>query len=360
MRILDRYIFRAVALPYLHSLIAFVAIYVVIDLFGHLDEIVKSHITGKMLFIFYGYLIPKIFVQVSPVAMLIATMLALGNLAKNNEIIAMRSSGIGLWNILRPVIIFGFFTSCIMLWCDDKIATKTYRIHMNIKKEWFEKKRSNKPKVISDVTLYGDKNRIIYARYFYPDPPILEGIIIHQQDNNLNVISKTSVQKAHWEGNRWLGTNIVRYDLNKDGQIKGGPLLLKEGILDIKERPDEFKMQRFKVEFMNFEQLKNYIQKFSGIGGSLLHKLSVEAHNRIAFPFINLVVILIGSSITLTSRRGGRLFWLAVGFSIGVLFYSILAISLAMGRAGILPPIVSAWMTNLLFTIIAFFIINRH
>ncbi|MFH1847700.1 MAG: LptF/LptG family permease, partial [Candidatus Omnitrophota bacterium] len=154
-------------------------------------------------------------------------------------------------------------------------------------------------------------------------------------------------------------TDITVYDLDSSGRIINEPRFLKNGILDIRETPEDFEKQRFKIEFMTYRDLSSYIDKLSGISGGVVQKLSVEAHNRLSFPFINLVIILIGAAFALKTKRGSRLRGVAAGFTIGIIFYSVTAISIAFGKGGLLPPIISAWLPNVMFAGWGAYLINQ-
>ena len=100
---------------------------------------------------------------------------------------------------------------------------------------------------------------------------------------------------------------------------------------------------------MNYSELKGYIKRFSGTGLKASRHLVVDLYYKVSFAFASLIVILVATPLALTSHRGG--FMIGVGMSILVVlsYYAISAISLALGKAGVLPPLFSAWMANFLF-----------
>jgi len=92
MRILDRYILKSVLSIFLGCLLIFFFLYIIIDVFSHLDEILKQKVNIDVLFRYYISYLPIIFVQVSAIASLLSTLYTFGTLNRNNEIVAMRSS----------------------------------------------------------------------------------------------------------------------------------------------------------------------------------------------------------------------------------------------------------------------------
>ena len=107
MRILERYILKSVASTFLLCLTVFVSLYVIIDLFSNLGDILTQNSNFQIIVRYYLSYLPIIFTQVSPICCLLATLYAFGRLNRDNEIIAMRSAGLSVMQIAKTVIIFG-------------------------------------------------------------------------------------------------------------------------------------------------------------------------------------------------------------------------------------------------------------
>ncbi|NQU74138.1 MAG: YjgP/YjgQ family permease [Candidatus Omnitrophica bacterium] len=361
MRLVDKYIFRLFLLPLLYCLFAFISIYVIVDLFGHLDEIIKSHMGIGLLLIYYLAYTPSIIVQTIPIAVLISTMYTLGNLARHNEIIALRASGISLWYILKPFLITGLFLSFLIFIVNNKVVPITTQRFLKIKEEKIENKKIAQvsSRVIKNVALYGEGNKIIYARLYNPKAKILKDVVIHKHDKKQNITSKTTAREARWTKQGWRAFNITSYKLDRHGKIKEEPTLKRRGLLDIKEKPLDFKNQRYRIEVLTLVELKNYIRRLSGASGLILQSLRVEAHNRIAYPFANLIAVLIGAAVCLRAKGGGKLLGIGLGVLVGLLFYGVFAISIALGKNGVLFPFISAWFANITFGLWGFYLINK-
>jgi lipopolysaccharide export system permease protein len=111
---------------------------------------------------------------------------------------------------------------------------------------------------------------------------------------------------------------------------------------------------------MSYKELKRYILNFSGAGTKLIRGLLVDLHYKIAFPLISLIIILIGAPFAIIIARGGVLMGIGMSIAIGLLYYAFIAISLAFGKAGILPPIAAAWLGNVVFAAWGIHLINKR
>ena len=82
----------------------------------------------------------------------------------------------------------------------------------------------------------------------------------------------------------------------------------------------------------------------------MMQGLLIDLNYKIAFPFISFIIILIGAPLSIVNTRGGVLMGIGMSISIGLLYYASIAICLAFGRAGLLPPFLAAWLGNIGFT----------
>jgi len=369
MRIIDRYLLKHFIGPFLFCLLIFVMFYVVIDLFDNLNEMIENKMDLRFLIPYYLNFIPLIIVQMAPIAVLISIMFSLGNFNKHNEIVAMQASGISLLRILTPLIATGFLISVAMSIINDRVVPFTTMNASTIKEEKFESvKRKNKKveKIYENIAFYGEGNKIVFARKFntYNDR-ILE-LIVHNQDADQNVAAKLTARAAQWKNGKWVGKDVMFYNLDPTGRIIGDPQFFEEMVLDIKETPIDFKKIRHQLSFMSFEfmsyaELKEYIKRLSFEKGPTMRGLKVALNQKVAFPFVSLIVILIASPFALVhTRRGGVLFGVAISVGLVLGYYTVMTVSLAMGKAGFIHPTVCAWLANLLFAFIGFTLIIRH
>lgn len=371
MKILDRYLLKHFIGPFLFCLLMFILLYVVIDLFDKLNEMIENNVDLGILFPYYLNFIPLIFVQMTPIAVLISTMYSLGTFNRHNEILAMQASGMSLLRILRPLIITGFLISVATFIVNDRVVPSTIVNASEMKEKKIDaakrkKKQRKGEKILENIAFFGEGNKIIYARRYSVYSNKIVEFIMHSEDENQNIVSKTTATEVQWDGGKWLGKNVMFYHLDSTGRIIGEPKYHEEKYLDIKEAPVDFRKRRHQTQFMSFEfmsfaELKGYIERFSFESGPTIRNLKVALHQKVAFPFISLIVILIAAPFALVhTRKGGLL--VGVGVSIALVFgyYALMTISLAMGKAGFLHPIISAWLTNILFACIGLFLIIRH
>jgi len=362
MKIIDRYMSKSFVASFVWCLFVFVTMAIIIDIFSFIDDIVKYKIPFQSIFAFYFYYTPTIFVQITPMAALLSTIYMLSNLNKNNEIIAMKSSGIGLWRILTPLLVIGFMISAMTFIINDKVIPMTSKISQMIRRDELEKNKidTNKTRIIDNVAVYGTGNRIMFARSYDTINKKLTDIIMHEHDVSENLISKTTAASGTWTGDSWKFTKVLIYKVDNAGKMTAPPEFYAEKIMPIKERPRDFASKEWKSDFMSYRELRKYIENFRGSGMKIVKSLLVDMHYKVAFPFISLIIIMVAAPFALLTMRGGVMIGIGMSIVIGLLYYAIIAISLAFGKAGIFPPIIAAWFGNIVFTALGIYLLNKR
>ncbi|MBL7158177.1 MAG: LptF/LptG family permease [Candidatus Omnitrophica bacterium] len=351
MVILDRYFFKGFISTFLFCLFLLWSLFILGDIFGFLDEILRERIPVASLIRFYTYLTPFIVTQIAPISTLIACVYLLGNLNKHSEITAIRASGISIWRALRPILAAAFIISIFVFIVNDKLLPPAMRLANRIRYEKLDVGKRGKAQSIKveNVAIYGYGNRIIFARKFDIKQNVLEDTIIHRHDAQHDLILRTSAKKVYWKDNAWHGEQVVAYRMDSAGEFVGEPVISDEAKIDIIETPTDFINNQWKPEYMSYTQLKKYIRIFAMGGQKSYRRLLVDLHYKLAFPFTCMVTILISAPFALSTKRGGALLGMATGIVIALLYIPVMAVGLALGKGGMLPPVLGAWFSNILF-----------
>ena len=364
MRILDRYILKSVLGIFLMCLLTFIFLYVIIDLFSHLDDILKQRASLNILLQYYLAYLPIIFVQVTPISCLVATLYTFAKLNHNNEIIAMRSSGLSILEITKTVIIFGVLISVFVFWVNDKFVPSSLSLAEKLKdriEAGVKREQEKEQDVIQNLSMYGSKNRLFFVNKFYLSKNTMEGITILEDDEQQNITKKIVANKGVFgEGGLWRFYQCITYNFDKNGQIVGEPEYLEEEIMAISETPHEFLHQRQLPDFMTIAQLDNYIWKLSKSGASTATRnLTVDLYQRFTSPLTSIIIIFLGIPFSLRmKKRATGLSSLGLSIMVGFLYYVFNAISIALGKSGILIPILSASLAHIVTLTFSLYLIS--
>jgi len=326
-------------------------LYMVIDILSYLEDILKYKVSINTLLQYYLSYLPVIFVQVTPFSCLLATLYTFAKLNRDNEIIAMRASGISIIGVSKTVIILATILSLSILWVNDRFVPKALSLNQSIKYQFEGKhKASQKKETISNLSMYGLGNRLFFINKFSPSTNTLEGIIILEQDNHQNITRKIVANKGEYINGSWTFFQCITYDFDLNGQIKGEPRYSDEEIVSIPEGPNEFLTQRQKPELMSIAQLNDYIWKLSKSGAEkVVENLKVDLYQRYTAPLTTLMIVLLGIPFSLRMRRRATgVSSLGVSILAAFIYYVLNAVCIALGKSGILPPIISASLSHII------------
>lgn len=363
MRILDRYILKSVVSIFVSCIFVFLFMYVIIDLLSRLEDILKYQTHYTLLIKFYLNSLPVMFVQVAPFACLLSTLYTFSKLNHNNELIAMRASGLSIFYITKTAIIFGIMISLLVFWINDRFSPQAMLVTKQIQTKMEEGKKGKKEKVetLTNLSMYGSKNRLFFIDRFYPKTKTMEGIIILEQDEFQNLTRKVVANKGQYEDGIWKFYQSITYNFDRNGQIIDEPQYLDEEIMTVSESPADFLAQRQRPEYMTINQLDNYIWKLSRSGAtSVIRNLKIDLYQKFTSPFSSLIIILLGIPFSLMmQKRATGLSSIGVSIIVGFLYYILDAVCLAIGRGGMLPPFLAASLTHIVALIFSISLINR-
>jgi len=299
-------------------------------------------------------------------AALIAALLTFTNLNTNNEIIALRASGLNFWQVSRPALIFSLLISCAILAINEKYIPlaeeRSQKIrNENIVIESDRHQKKQKP-VIRNLTFYGLKNRLFFVDSFDPNINKITGITIIGFDDQQNIKEKIVALEGRWTGLAWKFYQCHVTEFQTDPDSPSPIKVYPEKLLDIKETPNDFINQRLNITAMNSHQLAEYINRFSQSGAKrAITSLKVDLYHKIVAPFSTIVIVLVGLPLAMTIGRRKAQNFMALGLAVGIgfLYYVVNAVGLALGKGGMIyPPILSVLLAPVIFLIIGWYLVK--
>lgn len=312
----------------------------------------------SFVFILQYYLtyLPIIFTQVSPIAILLSTIYTFGKLNRNNELVAMRSSGLSLWQITTPLLIIGLILSILIFFVNERLVPQA-QIRCDEMKARLEgnKNERDKNEKINNLTFFGLRNRLFFISSFDTKNNIMEGITILEHDEKQNLTAKITAKRGVYRDNLWVFYGSSRFNFDNLGQIQADSAYNEEQIMDITETPQDFLQQRKRPELMDTAQLQDYIWRLEKSGATpVIRNVLVDLYQRYAASFSSLILILIGIPFSFMIRKRANIFSsFGICIAISFLYYVFTAISLALGKTGIIFPLLSAWLVPGIFSFLS-------
>ncbi|MFQ5428300.1 MAG: LPS export ABC transporter permease LptG [Thermodesulfobacteriota bacterium] len=353
MKRLDRYIFTEFVKLLLLTTAGFITIFILVDLFENMDNLVKFHVPMSSSLLFFIYKIPFIFGQVTPVAVLLSVLLSVGMLSISGEMTAVRASGVRLLRVFIPIMIAGFFISLSVIFINEYLTPLGLKKTEAFKVQWFGK--SSKGSFGGNGLWFRTKDSIINIRHVRPGEERIEGVTIYKIEKPFRLVRRIDAKKARWTGDKWMVEGAILRDFKGDGRVtrrRAGPLALTN-IAPPEElgAPDNGHMS------LTMEELKRLIRILDAEGYET-HQYRTDLYSRVAFPFISFIMVLLGIPFPLRgARSGGIASGIGLCIIIAFSYWIVFALSTSLGSGGVLPPIVAAIFPDLLFLAIASYLL---
>jgi lipopolysaccharide export system permease protein len=360
MRILDKYILKELAGPFLFGVAAIASVFIGSStLFRIAQYITQYGASLSSVTKMFIYNLPGIIVLTFPISMLLASLMSFGRLSASGEITAMKSGGISFFRLAAPVFIAAFVISLITVVINEKVVPAAkqaynYTVRVEIMKNF--QPRSQEHIIIKDISR-GNMERLIYARKFDQNTGIMSNVTM-QEFREDKLVRIQNAEKVVWQKGQWIMYDGTINELSKDERRIERTLTFKEQVMPVARTPANVAMEQKAYEEMTIRELKQQIQIMK-LDNNESGKYQVELHQRVSIPMACFIFALIGAPLGVTGNRSST----SIGFGISVviifIYYMIMAIFATMGQGGAIPAFIAAWMPNFVAMIAGGYLIYR-
>ncbi len=365
MKRIDRYLLRQFFVVALFSLVAFSLLFILIDMVENLDDFIDENVPNDIIAMYYVYFVPRIFGLMVPLAVLLACLFVVGKLSNNNEWTVMKSSGLSLYRLMVPFLSLGLIVSIAMVGFDGWLVPKINAGRLKLEREYLKKHLQSGGRY--NMYFQDVNNRIVSFEYYDESNTSARRVTIQQFDEEqpTRLVNRMDAAYMQWneKENGWRLFNGMLRSIHSDSSMKGGSsetvarfdsldagalVLTPTVILRMQQKPEEMELGDF----------SDYIER-QRIAGSDIARLLVDYHGKVAFPFASFIVIIFGVPFASVKRRSG----LSVQFGVSILICFTYLVSLKLsqvfGYTGNLPPLIAAWLPNILFLCAGFGVMMR-
>jgi lipopolysaccharide export system permease protein len=346
MYILHKYLIREMLKHFGTIMATVVGIYLVVDFFEKIDNFLEA---GASLAIGMEYIlfkIPFVVAQILPVGILLSILITLGLMSKNNEIIALKSSGTGIYTLFKPIVAFGFVGGIFLFFISEAIVPITIAKADRI---FLTKGRRDSALVTQGTNIWiKGKHGITHITHYNPVDNTVFGVTIHQFDDDFKLIRRVDAPSGFFKNGEWVLQGIMEQRINTDTN-ELDVRFYEQKAESVALLPEDLKQVAKNSEGMSSEELRNYIGQIEAEGYDA-GNYRVDLHAKTALPFVCLIMSMIGTGIAVRGTLKGSLS-LVISFGIGIIFlyWVIFSFCISLGYGGILPPVIAAWLSNFLF-----------
>jgi len=353
MKIIDRYVTTTFLKSLFFAAAVFSFIICITYIFDRLNIVFKFGAPLSLFILSLGYSFPAWLSMIFPVAGLLAAMFSMGDLARNNEITALRTSGLSILRIAAPIIFSGIILSVFFMFFNNTVLVNSNKKYTKIWKYKIKKQAEQPNEGFNIVQI--EKDKIFSAKTIDGNNEKITGLILLGLDEQLNLSGKTTAKEAIWK-NGFLELSEATESSFNNGNFTVRKFPLKK--IQFAKRPSEFINIRKNPDEMSYSEISDLIIRLAK-SGIPSHQEQVQKYSKLAKPVAILIMLLLGIPFAIKVAKTAKIFSFAVSIFIGFLYWGTLSLFLAMGMNKTISPLFAAWLPNLIFLLVAAILIYK-
>jgi len=346
-RVIDLYVTRIFMLYFLLTLGVCVSLFYLFTFFELIDDLFENSVPQVVFLDYFFYLFPHILMLLVPISLLIASLVTFGLLDKTNQVLALKSCGVSVYQIAVPVLVLALTISALIFVTQEYILPYANQRQDNLRnlikgrpvQTYYQGGRS---------WIFGEENRLYNYNHFDSERGNFAELSIYQLDIAENrLYQHTYARSAVWNESdqNWQLYNGWERSF-RDNELEYSTF--DEKVSSMGEDPSYFEAEVKESSKMTYLELKDYIEGLQQ-GGFEVDHLKTELYTKLSFPFVSFVMPMLGIPFAFTIGRKGALYGIAVGVLLGILYWGAFGVFGVLGANGLLSPLLAAWGPNLLF-----------
>jgi len=358
VKLLDVYTSRQYVQVFVLSILSALGVFYIATFIDLADKLFKGSATTGMLLRFFYYQTPQYLYYIVPIAALVGTLVTIGVMTKNSELIVMRACGMSLYRAAMPLMLFAILASVGLFGLQEFVLApannQADRLERVIR-SWPSQEPSAVNRWIAsnsgDIYHYDlfdpAVDRFVRFTEYHFDPRTWRLSDVIYADTVESPVATSDPGRKNWTAQRgWRRT----LSLAPSGSATKTAVTFVpfDGRTMTLEAPDYFKTELPDPVKMNFRQLRTHIAQLRASGAPTISAI-VQRQRKLAFPFATLIMALLAVPFAVTTGRRGAMYGIGIGIAMSITYWVIFQVFTAMGEGGVLTPMLAAWAPNFLF-----------
>ena len=349
--LLDRYVASSYVRVLGIAALALAGIFYIAAFLDLTDNVFRGDATWSMLFSYLWYSTPQYVYYILPLSVLLATLVTIGVLTKNSELVVMKACGISLYRVALPMLVGGLLSGAVLFGLEESVLGPSNRQAEAIRHVM----RGGSAETFDVSTrrwMVGSDGDIYHYNFFDQRQGQFTGLSVFEFDPYMSALQRRSfAERAIYAGaggrekvwhveQGWTRAFTPSGDSESYQAFAESDLALEPAAYFATQRPDP--------DYMSYSQLRGYITRLRDSGLDVIAQ-QVALERKISFPFVTLIMTLIAVPFAVTTGRRGAMYGIGVGIVLAISYWVAFSVFAALGSGGLMAPMLAAWAPNLLF-----------
>jgi LPS export ABC transporter permease LptG len=266
----------------------------------------------------------------------------------------MRACGISLYRAALPIVLFGLLASGVLFGMGETILAEANRQAQALNHAI----RGRTPRTLNVLNRQWVASRdgsLYHYLFFDPRQPELDGFSIYRfASDRWRLAGRTFATRVRFTGSAWQAASGWRRQFDGRDTVVAYATF-QETPLPL-EPPEYFMTEQPDAERMSYRELRQYVGELRTSGFNVSAH-AVALHRKLSFPFVTVIMTLIGVPFAVTTGRRGALYGVGVGIVLALAYWLVFSVFAAIGTAGLVTPLLAAWAPNVLFATVAAYLL---
>lgn len=356
MNRIDRYISGLFWVYFIGGSVVFLTIFLAVDAMSKMVEF--KGIDMGVLLRFYAYYTPEIYSKLLPVACLLATVLAISSMNKANELVALFASGMSLFRITLPILLWVCVVSGIGFLAMDRLGPAMARQKNFIFYSEMKKTPSLYSTVKTNKIWYRSKNAIFNIKTLSVKGDTAQSLTLYFFSPAWDLLQMVTADKVELNGSSWnlIDGSVTLFATNSSfpltSQFKTKQIAMGEDAQDLQSSGQTSDM-------LSQKELSRFIERNREAGLDTI-RYEVDYHGKYSFAMAGLVMCLLGIPFSVgKARSGGNMMNAGIVLLLVFAYWVLYSSSLTLGTHGHLTPFLAGWLPNIFMIGLAYFFMLR-
>ncbi len=312
----------------------------------------------SLLLTYLAYLVPFIYIQISPSALMIATLATYIIMSRQNEVVTWTAAGQSIYRLLFPCFLLMMLIGGINWVIQEKLLPQANVIQDNLRSQIRNKGvmtlSSGKNWVSTENRIYSfnlAENKLLNS-----DSQNVKDLIIYQFDDSDYKLREVFIADAAIWSNQKIDITGNSRQITWENEAQR--VIENQSFnQEIKESYNPFTHLQRKPSHLAIQEIKNFIEATESDNEKRAYEIALA--KRYSIPFLPLIITLFTAPFALSLHRQGKVLTLGYAVAVWLLFMGVTNIFEQYGLSGAIEPSIAVWGPLAIFSIIGLFLLSK-
>ncbi|MGB2578486.1 lipopolysaccharide export system permease protein [Elusimicrobium simillimum] len=342
VKIIYRYIAGKFWMPFFFAMAMFCILVLLGDFFENVKIITNGYASFRLILKYCLLNLPGWLGMLIPVACLLAALFVISDLVAGGEWTACLASGYRPRQLFMPIIACVLLVVAVNSWLQEFVFPKVNQRAEEVYHKRLKGEKDFKPGIEQDVTLRIGDSEMLFAGKIQSNSIVITDVSFEKYNSAWEIERQVVAKSMVWDGNvdNWYFYNGVERTFANGIELKETPF--EKLLSPLKIAPEDISVGSTEEKTYSIKQLLKKID-FLKRSGLVSYKETTNLHNKIAMPFMTVLMCLLGMPFAITVRKKGKIVNMIAAMVMSFTFWWVMTMAVTAGENGVLSPVVAGW-----------------